>query len=182
MSNIITTAELDAFTNKTNNAAQAADVVNAVNAYIAQQTGRSFGAVLTVTDELHDYKPTIWLNHMDIVAITTVKIGRPNVTRQTIAADAYWVNQYGRLVLAIAPPVNPSPYLYDMVVVTYTYGIAVVPDDLKLAALQLAQQYLNNVANSGQLVTMAMLGTYRLTYAEAKGMGAVIDSYKIKRF
>lgn len=182
MSIIITTADLDAFTANTNNAVQAADVVNAVNTYIDQQTGRSFGAIIAVTGEIHDYKPTVWLNHMDVTAIDLLKIGRPNTTRQTVAADAYWCNSYGRMVVAISPAINPSSYLYDMLSIDYHYGIATIPADLKLAALQLAQQYINAVSDNGQVVTSAGVGAYRLTYAEAKGLGAVIDSYKIKRF
>jgi uncharacterized phiE125 gp8 family phage protein len=181
---IITKADLDAYLKITTDATQGADVVNAVNAYIKTATGRLFGSTLIVVGERHDFANTIWLNNMDVVSIEAIRVGLPNQgTPQALASDAYWFNKYGRVNLAVLNMDRyPSRYWYDLVAVDYTFGVTTVPDDLKLAALQLAAQYYKYIGSGNQVITSAGVGTYRVSYGSGKAWDDVLGRYAIKRF
>ena len=90
---VITVEELQAYTGST--AATDTTVVNAVNAYINRVTGRSWGATETVT-ETHDYAPTIFLRHMDVTGVTSVKRDYGDDQETMTEDDDYRWNELGR--------------------------------------------------------------------------------------
>lgn len=138
-------------------------------------TGRSFGVVRTVTDESHDYAPRIYLDNMDIRSVTSVKRGSPdNYTEDTTGIQ---FSSEGRVTLSGASGHRVSTSDFDDVRVSYTFGVetANVPQDLKLAALDLLNTYWKT--QEGEIVTTQRLtsvsiGSYRETYAESTDVKA----------
>lgn len=188
MSKIITASDLNSYTGKTLDAGRAQVIVDAVNAYIENRTGRCWGEVKTVTDEVHDIRSTTYLRKMDVTGVTTVKYGR-GTGQVTAPADNYVWNASGRVnaYLPIAYTASSPRAYIDGLTVTYTYGVMEVPDDLKLAALSLAADSYNHAASEQKDVKSTSVGSYSVTYAtgEATSSGArymsVIDSYRMRR-
>jgi hypothetical protein len=185
MSSIITLTDLEAYTGETIDPTKGALVVAAVNDYIEHSTGRSWGATETVTGEMHDYAPVIFLRHQDVAGVSKVERGQGTNDRTTLAVSEYFVNNVGRLVLSE----NRIGFrkTRDFIHVDYTYGVSTVPGDLKLAALALASDF-NTYATDGQKeVSSEGIGSYRLTYASgaSSATGKVhfdtIASYRTRR-
>lgn len=159
MSSVITTSEYQAYTDTTTD--NDTIIVAAVNAYIERVTKRSWGATVTTT-ETHDYAPTIFLRHMDVTTVTSVKHGYDD-DQQTLTANTdYRWNSLGRLTLSYSRS-SLYPAHRDWIEVAYTYGVTEVPDDLKLAALALAKDFGDYSTNSGD-VSSASIGSYRLEF------------------
>jgi hypothetical protein len=74
MSSIISTSDLNSFTQKTLNSAIASQVVAAVNAYIERVTHRCWGDTTTVT-ERYDYASRLWLRHQDVQEVQSINFG-----------------------------------------------------------------------------------------------------------
>lgn len=163
--------------------AKAAQVVAAINAWVNNYTGRSFGVNTVITDELQDYKPVIWLDHMDIVSIDELRIGSPYFggNRQVIPAGNYVINPTGRLMINPSGIEIYSRAYYDTMSIDYTYGVPVVPDDLLLAALGLAADFYNDDGASRGAITMAMVGTYRIQYNGKNNYTSIFESYRARR-
>ncbi|WOI85991.1 hypothetical protein [Rhodococcus qingshengii] len=163
MSNIITIEQLQSI-NTDVNTTLGELVVAAVNEWIETVTNRCFGASKTVT-ELYDASGVVWLRHMDVTAITSIKIGYPNTPRTEREAGTYSWSSDGRLILDYGRTTALPPSTYDQVEVTYTYGTAAAPADLVMAALSLASNYANYVANGSREVSRAQVGSYTLQFA-----------------
>lgn len=182
MSAVVQLSDLSAYTGKDLAAdAKAAQVVAAINQWILNYTGRSFGATVVITGEVHDYKPVVWLDHQDVQSVQSLKIGYPTQTQQTLAVGNYYVNEYGRLTLNRSGADIPSRGNYDLVTVDYTYGKAIVPPDLQLAALGLAADFYNDTGSSQGAITMAMVGQYRLQYSGKNNYTPIFESYRSRR-
>ena len=149
--------------------------VDGVNSHVLTETGRVFGTTRDITDELHDYSPTVWLDNQDITVLTSVTIGR--TSPDTLDSDDYFWNEQGRLVLSTRVSHNPSKNDFDVVGVTYTHGVATVPDDLKYAALQAGAEMYNGIDGE---VTEESVGSYRRVYKsrENSRVSAVLNAYK----
>ena len=176
---IITASELNTYTGQTLDTARAAQVVAAVESYIKDFTGRSFGATTTVTDELHDYAPVIFLRNLDVTDVTEVRLGQTGDS-QTTTTDFLW-SDTGRVIL------NESRVGFrrtrDYIRVSYTHGVTTVPDDLKLAALSLAADYYNHADSNNQELTAEGIGSYRLSYASGQNSAAGASHFDtIKRY
>lgn len=182
MSAVIAVSDLSTYTKKDLSAdGKAAQVVAALNQWIFNYTGRSFGATIVITGEAHDYKPVIWLDHQDVANVQTVRIGYPTQSQQTLPANNYYCNEYGRLTINRSGEDIPSRGNYDLLSVDYTYGTLVVPDDLKLAALGLATDFYNDTGGSQGAVTMAMVGQYRVMYKGKDNYSPIFESYRSRR-
>ena len=179
---VITVEELQAYTGTT--AATDTTAVNAVNAYINRITGRSWGAIETVT-ELHDYAPTIFLRNMDVQSITSVKRDYGSDQTTLVADTDYRFNDLGRLTLSYGRA-SLYPALRDYIEVVYTHGVLTVPDDLKLAALALAKDFGSYATDSGE-VSSRSIGSYRLEFKHGSQTSTgqtyfdVIDGYRAAR-
>lgn len=156
---------------------EAAVYCNAVNQYIESVTGRSWGVVETVSEEVHDYESVIFLSHMDVTELTEVK-----VLDQVIPATDYVWSKDGRLVLSTRPSgFRPS---YGSVKVTYKHGRASAPADLVLAGIALANRFYNYVDEGGAELTSEGVGSMRYTYATGKDSATgktffdVIEKYR----
>ena len=165
MSTIITLEQLKSV-NPAVNDALGALVVAAVNEWIENTTSRCWGEQKSVT-ELYDASGVVWLRHMDVSAVSSVKIGYPNRTRTERASDSYSWSKDGRLILSYSRSTALPPSIYDQIEVAYTYGREDVPDDLVLAALGLAGGYYDYVQNGSREVTRAQVGSYTLQFAAA---------------
>lgn len=178
---IITASELNTYTGQTLDTARAAQVVAAVNSFIKDFTGRSFGATTTVTDELHDYAPVIFLRNQDVKTVTAVKQGNPAADATTLDTSDYFANELGRLVLSESR--TGFRRTRDYIRVSYTHGVTTVPDDLKLAALSLGADYYNHADSNNQELTAEGIGSYRLSYASGQNSAAGASHFDtIKRY
>lgn len=182
---VITKAELETYmSGETLNSGQADLVVAAVDAYVENTTGRSFGGTKTVTDEVHDSGSVIFLRHMDVIEVLSVKHGRGSGSATTLNPESYFVNSYGRLVLGESR-VGFNAYR-DYVKVSYKYGVTQVPADLKLAALSVAADFYNFAAGGNVSVTEVGIGSYREKVAsgQADSTGAqhfgIINRYRMR--
>src|SRR5690242_11567296 len=131
MSKIITTEDLEDYTGKDLNSAQAEAVVDAINAWIENRTSRCWGETKQVT-ERYNYKQVVWLRHADIVSVDTVTLGWPGQTQTAVTSDWYYFNTLGRLSFYATLSLNYNPtsrLLKDYMAVTYTYGLTEVPAD-----------------------------------------------------
>lgn len=183
--------------NKTLVAAVATFVVDAMNDWVESHTHRCWGITKTVT-ERYDYKPKgFWLRHQDVQSITSIQIGWPNQSQSTVNASSYYPNSYGRVTM-IAPFTNSvndtSRYFNDLLSVTYVYGVATVPNDLKLATLGIAAGFYNWAVNDQKDVTSISVGSYKQEMSHrtllpgrkpeqitADANWAIIDKYKMQR-
>lgn len=147
--------------------------VNAADAYVYNSTGRLFGSTAQVPAEVHDYEPTIWLDNQDITAVSSVAIGR--TSPDTLDADDFFYNEQGRLVLSTRVSHNQSKNDFDVVTVDYTHGIAVVPDDIKFAALAIGSELYNGIDGE---VTEESVGSYRRVYRMNSKSATILDTYK----
>ena len=181
MSNIITTDDLNTYTGNTLDTGRASQVVAAVNQYIETRTGRVWGDTKSVT-ETHDAASVVFLNNMDVTAVSQVKLGYPNDTGTVQDSDSYNFNSSGRLVLNGGR--SGFNAYRDYVSVTYTHGVTPVPDDLKLAALSLASDFYNFGSDGQKELSSESIGSYSLTYRSGKSSEVggtywnVIDSYR----
>jgi hypothetical protein len=179
---IITVTDLGTYMNKPlASDTKAAQVVAAINAWVHNFTGRQFGTPIIATGEKHDYKPVIWTNHQDVISIEATRIGYPNQVAQTIPIGNYYFNEFGRIVLNPGGIDLPSRGNYDLLELDYTYGVATVPDDLKIAALALAADTYNDTGASTGAITMAMVGQMRFSYAQKDTYTPIFESYRTKR-
>jgi hypothetical protein len=156
---------------------RADQVVGAVDAYVENTTGRSFGEIKTITDEVHDAGSVIFLRHADVTEVTSVKRGRGAGESTTLPTDSYYVNTYGRLVLSEARN-GFNPYR-DYVKVSYNYGVATVPADLKLAALSIAADFYTYAADGNVVATEVQVGSYREKVASGQGTATGVQHFGI---
>lgn len=190
MSSIITATDLsNALPNVDVDGAVASQIVSAVNQWIENQTGRTWGAESTVT-ERHALAGTIWLGSTNVKGITSVTFGLPGRTQTTQSASSYYLSPGGRLTLSnfASGAVRGSR---DYVQVVYTTDGA-VPEDLKLAAIQTAMNAYTYAADGGREVSATSIGSYSVSYGGKSGQQtsgdiqtsakAVIQSYRTVRF
>jgi len=195
MSKVITPDDLKTFKGGTAlKGGIATQVCDAVNTYIEQATGRSWGEEEEVTERAHSGR-SVWLSHMDVKTITSIKTGYPNETQNTVNASDYYVTENGRIEFTGGAYVSRS--IANYLEIVYTHGVAAdkIPQDLKLAALSLAAQFYNWATNNQQEIVASSVGSYRLQYAgsvrgsnvadrsknTADAMWSIIDSYRLRR-
>lgn len=167
--------------------------MNAVNSWIENVTSRCWGETSTAT-ELHDASGIVWLNHMDVKSITSVRSGYPNALdadRPTLTPSSYYCTPEGRLVLSHGRQTALPPSTLDYIEVVYEYGKEDVPADLVLAGLGIATNYYEYVSGGGREVSRAQVGSYTVQYLAAGDSGAlgsavsrdtkVVNSYALRR-
>lgn len=158
---IITLQDLKSYsgiTDMDDNKAQA--VVDGVNKWVEDYTGRIFGEIKDVTD-VFDYAPTVFLSHIDIQEITSVKVYGEDVTTETLCnrtTGRVVIRKYGGFAI------NISRAGYDAIEVVYKSGMLEVPTDLKTATLQLAMDNYNRKDGKNANITSATVGGYSVTY------------------
>lgn len=145
------------------NDALGAIVADGINALIENMTSRCWGDEKTVT-ERYNASVVVWLNHMDITEVTSVKTGYPQQDQTTTQPSDYRWTPDGRLDLGgYSSWYNRANYIE----VTYKYGVAKekVPYDLRMAAVGMALAYAEWLQNSGRNVSRAQVGSYTLEFA-----------------
>lgn len=160
---IISLADLKSYsgiTDMDDNKAQT--VVDGVNQWVADYTGRYFGEVKQLT-EVFDYAPAIFLHHIDITEIVSVKVYGQDITIDTL------VNRTtGRVVISkYGYDLNTSRRGYDAIEVVYKSGVQEVPVDLKMATLQLAMDNYNRKDGKDAGITSTSIGSYNVSYGSA---------------
>lgn len=165
MSKIITAQQLKDIKPEANDTL-AALVADAVNAWIENATSRCWGELKTVT-ELQDASGVVWLDHMDVQDVVSIKSGNPGSDRRPFGTAPYRFNRQGRLILSYGRQYSLSPSTLDQIEVEYTYGVPEedVPADLILAALGIATGYYEYVSNGAREVSRAQVGSYTVQYA-----------------
>lgn len=160
---IISLADLKSYsgiTDMDDNKAQA--VVDGVNKWVSDYTGRFFGEVVELT-ETYDYAPAIFLNHIDITQVDSVKVYGQDVTADTLVnrrTGRVVINKYGY-------DLNISRRGYDAIEVTYKSGVLEVPQELKMATLQLAMDNYNRKDGKDAGVVSTSIGGYSITYGNS---------------
>lgn len=150
-------------------------LIESLTAEIYSVTGRSFGAIQTVTNETHDYAPRLYLDNMDITEVTKVTRGYDNPIEYT---TGFHFDSTGQVVLSGASGHRSSTNDFNDVRVDYKHGVeaANVPADLKLAALDLLNSYWKTQTGevvTTQRTTSISIGTYRETFAESSDIKAM---------
>lgn len=186
MSQVITLDQLQQL-NPAINDTVGALVVDAVNAWIENVTSRCWGEKKTTT-ERYDVSRAVWLRHMDIAGIESVKTGYPGDDLTEIDDSDYYCTVEGRLALKSW---RAHYSVNDYLEVEYTYGTDEVPADLVLAGLGLANGYYEYVQTGSREVSRAQVGSYTLQFASGEssdGVGAtvsrdtrVVKSYALRR-
>ncbi|GAP57985.1 hypothetical protein AHiyo1_09470 [Arthrobacter sp. Hiyo1] len=169
MSVIFTAADLNTYSGKTLQSGPAAEVTASVNAYIETQTHRCWGETKTVV-ERYDWGKTLWLRHMDVTAVTAIKVGWPGQIQTTLPSSSYFNNGWGRITLfwmLAGRPSSPSGYYNDYIEVSYSYGTTAVPADLKEAAMGVALGMYNWTIAGGKEIVATSVGSFRQEYSGA---------------
>lgn len=160
---IISLADLKSYsgiTDMDDDKAQA--VVDGVNQWVNDYTGRFFGSVVELT-EVFDYAPAIFLHHIDITEVESVKVYGQEIVENTLVN-----RQTGRLVISRGGyDLNISRKGYDAIEVKYKSGVATVPVDLKMATLQLAMDNYNRKDGKDAGITATSIGGYSVAYGNA---------------
>jgi len=160
---IISLADLKSYsgiTDMDDDKAQA--VVNGVNQWVNDYTGRFFGSVVELT-EVFDYAPAIFLHHIDITEVESVKVYGQEIVENTLVN-----RQTGRLVISRGGyDLNISRKGYDAIEVKYKSGVETVPVDLKMATLQLAMDNYNRKDGKDAGITATSIGGYSVAYGNA---------------
>ena len=160
---IITLADLKSYSGITDiDEAKANDVIDGVNKWVSDYTGRFFGEVVDLT-EVFDYAPAIFLHHIDITEVESVK-----VYGQDITADTLVNRTTGRVVISkYGYDLNVSRRGYDAIEVKYKSGVMTVPQELKMATLQLAMDNYNRKDGKDAGISATSIGGYSIAYGNA---------------
>ena len=160
---IISLADLKSYsgiTDMDDDKAQA--VVDGVNQWVNDYTGRFFGSVVELT-EVFDYAPAIFLHHIDITEVESVKVYGQEIVENTLVN-----RQTGRLVISRGGyDLSISRKGYDAIEVKYKSGVETVPVDLKMATLQLAMDNYNRKDGKDAGITATSIGGYSVAYGNA---------------
>ena len=160
---IITLADLKSYSGITDiDEAKAQDVIDGVNKWVSDYTGRFFGEVVDLT-EVFDYAPAIFLRHIDITEVESVKVYGQDITENTL------VNRTtGRVVISkYGYDLNVSRRGYDAIEVKYKSGVMTVPQELKMATLQLAMDNYNRKDGKDAGISATSIGGYSIAYGNA---------------
>lgn len=172
MSQVITVTNLAAYMDGQKlSQAIAQQVADAMNDWVDNTTGRSFGEFKTITERC-DWSDLLYLTHQDVQSVSSLKIGFPGQQQTTLPTTAYWVNRIGRVTLywqmvGRAFP-GRSRFYNDYIEVTYVYGLRDVPEDLRLAVLGIAAGFYNWAINGQKELSSAGAGSYRLEYGAGR--------------
>lgn len=182
-------ATLKAYLNVTDNSqdTRLQLIVDATNDYVESITRLNYGADKTRT-EVHDYKDNIYLDRMGVKSITSIKLyqtGTETEPTNPLVANSYTFNKVGRLTLDQTINDDYSRDDYNSVHVTYVYGKDagdIIPNDLKLAALQYASEFSSATAGSdSRRVKSESTGSYRIEFTETSTITDVFNRYRAPR-
>lgn len=161
---IITLADLESYSGIADmDEAKAQDVIDGVNRWVSDYTGRFFGEVVELT-ETFDYAPAVFLHHIDITEVESVKVYGQDITADTMvnrATGRVVISKYGGYDLGV------SRRGYDAIEVKYKSGVEEVPVDLKMATLQLAMDNYNRKDGKDAGIAATSIGGYSITYGNA---------------
>lgn len=169
-------------------------IVNGMNQKVDTHTARCFGEIKTVT-ERYDWAPAIYLRNMDIIeapndpdaeVTMSIKLGYPHLPQSALDTSSFFYNSYGRITMYLQSPgeFNPSAANNDLVEITYQYGYhklgyqsdnitPVVPDDIKLACLGIAEGFYNWAIAGGKDVVATQIDSWRVQFSgSVRGAGA----------
>lgn len=161
---IITLQDLSSYSGIADMGDKGQTVVNGVNKWVEDYTGRFFGEIKEVT-ETFDFAPTVFLKHIDITEITSVKVYGQDITTETLCN-----RETGRIVIRKyggSPTINIDRSGYDAIEVTYKSGMLEVPVDLKTATLQLAMDNYNRKDGKDANIISTSVGGYSVSYGTA---------------
>src|SRR4051794_15516336 len=97
MSQIITLDDLTTYSTSTSiDPGLGQQVVDAVNAYIENYTGRVWGETKEVTERV-DWGSSVWLRNQDVVAVTGITLGLPNQEQTDVDSANFYLNSLGRI-------------------------------------------------------------------------------------
>lgn len=176
-----TEAELEAYTGTSIDSTRAALLLDTATGAIRAHTGQTISRVTSDTVILPgNYSAALELPERPVIAVSTVKI---DDTTLTLDSDYVWdgrwtllrgTNVTGVLVINDGPLVSTSGDWGGpgaQVTVTYTHGLATVPDDIKGVCLALAARSLQ----SPDGVNSESIGTYSVTYGRTGGAVSLLD-------
>lgn len=170
MSQVITINDLQSYLGTTLDAQRASIIVDSVNDYIESETNRCWGETKTTTEN-YNFGKTLYLRHQDVIGIDQITVGWPGQTLSPIDPTGYYFNQFGRVTLFWATwskVAGVQSALYnDYIHVTYQYGVAEVPADLKEAAIGVAVGLYNWAKAGGNEVATYSVGSYRVETIKA---------------
>lgn len=161
-----TKPELEAFLNRTFESAESTQVTAVLDyatAVIRNYTNQTISQA-TTTDEVFDPqgRDVLVLPEVPVTAVTAVKVVAADDTETTLTFgvnEDYWWRSNG-LLYRVGGNWGTAR---NSVKVTYTHGYATIPDDIKLATLQLASKVMDNPHN----IRQESVGSYSVTYAGA---------------
>ncbi|SIS11386.1 hypothetical protein [Williamsia sterculiae] len=172
MSSIISVEDLNTYAGKQLSDGIAAQAVNAANQYVETVTHRVWGETRTVTNERYDLSTSLWLRQMDVVSVDGLTFGRPGTPQSTVDQSAWYYEGAGRInLLGYGASGGYGP---GYVGVSYTYGVAEVPDDLVQATLAIAIGLYNYASAGGRDIVATSIDSYRVQYAgsvRSSGLG-----------
>ena len=118
------------------------DMISAATAKIDRLTGRTWQAVRTATNEYYtgDGTNRLYLDQKDIGSISALSINiSPTGTTYTsvTAARVRVITDMGIIELQPNAEVTYFPHYINSIKITYTYGSATIPDDIKQACFYL---------------------------------------------
>jgi len=134
-------------------------IVASTNAWVSAYTRRHFGAE-EIIEETHDYAPVIFLREADIKEIDEIKINGTAVDVSELAVD----KSTGRVRITTFGENRYGRGYFDAIYVKYKVGTGSIPEDLKLATLQLASENLNRNDKGNANVTSESVGGYSRTF------------------
>lgn len=147
MANLITLAEYKAYAglNTPNQDAQINAIIPGVCAYVETYCNRRFKYFLTdtITEVFSGKNYPIQLKYYPVTGIVSfdVSLDYGATTSALIEYTDWVVDLEEGSIVSIAEPFTPGINKYH---VTYNYGYEVLPDDLKLAILDLVKYYMRN--------------------------------------
>lgn len=172
MSQVITLDDLTAYATIAIASDRGQLVVDAMNQWVETRTNRVWGETKKLIQRYDWTYQSLWLRHMDIQSIDSVKLGWPGQVQQTLPSNSYFLNELGRVTFLrqFIPDaiVGPSAVYNDYLEVTYTYGTETVPDDLKMAVLGIAANFYNWAINNQRDISAVAVGSYNVQYANKR--------------
>lgn len=188
---MITLAELKAYLgiaeDDTSQDARLQLIVDATNARVEEVTLINWTGTDKTRSEIIDYRDNVYLGRMGIKEITSLKLYQRQTQDESaeIRTKDYTFNDVGRLTLDQNYGDDYNRGDYNAVHVTYKYGLAegeIVPADLKLAALQMAKEYMEATAgNDSRRIKSESTGSYRIEFTESSTITDTLNRYRIPR-
>lgn len=152
MTDLVTLAEYKAYKgiNSTNNDSKLATIIPSVSAYVKNYCGRTFLDHVTVSkidsfDVISKSDDKVFLSEFPVIAISEVKTSLDGGVTQTDITDYVSDDEIGILYSTSASGFisTSSGVAFKSLEVTFTAGYTTLPEDMRIAVLDLVSFYLN---------------------------------------